>query len=135
MESSALARLEANASDIARTLKLFANEQRIHILCRLLEAGHELPVATIAADLKIGQSALSQHLAKLRSSGVVAARRVGHNLLYRILDPKAAALTIGLRRVVQALKDESEASCARFVRNQIRIRNGKGASLTAKRMP
>jgi ArsR family transcriptional regulator, virulence genes transcriptional regulator len=92
-----LAELGANAAVVARTLKLFANELRLRVLWRLARAGGELPVATIAANLKIGQSALSQHLAKLRKNGVIAAHRVGHEMFYRITDTKAAALMAALQ--------------------------------------
>jgi DNA-binding transcriptional ArsR family regulator len=102
MRTHGLAKLEANASDIARTLKLFANEHRIRILCRLVAASDELPITTIAAGLGLNQSALSQHLAKLRKSGIITARRAGHNIFYRIADPKAAALAIALRQTVGA---------------------------------
>ena len=95
--TSDFAKLEANASAIARMLKLFANERRVGLLFHLEAAGNELSVATIAASLRIGQSALSQHLARLRESGVIAARRDGHKLFYRIADPKAAALLIALK--------------------------------------
>ena len=91
------AKLEANAAVISRTLKLFANEPRIRVLWRLVWAGGEMPVGTIAANLGIGQSALSQHLAKLRKNGVVAARRVGHEIFYRISDTKSVALMIALQ--------------------------------------
>jgi ArsR family transcriptional regulator, virulence genes transcriptional regulator len=92
-----LAELEVNAAAIARTLKLFASELRLRVLWRLARAGGELPVATIAANLKIGQSALSQHLAILRRNGVIAARRVGHEIFYRITDTKTAALMVALQ--------------------------------------
>lgn len=95
--TSDLAKLEVNAAAIARILKLFANEQRVRLLFHLEAAGNELPLVTIAASLRIGQSALSQHLARLRKSGVIAARRDGHNLFYRIADSKAAALVIALK--------------------------------------
>ncbi len=92
-----LAKLEANAAVVARTLKLFANELRLRVLWRLAWAGGELSVGMIAANLGIGQSALSQHLAKLRKNGVIAARRVGHEIFYRITDTKAAALMVALQ--------------------------------------
>lgn len=92
-----LAKLEANASAITQMLKLFGNEQRLRVLFYLEALRDELPVTTIAANLGISQSALSQHLARLRRSGVITARREGHNLFYRIADPKAEALLIGLK--------------------------------------
>ena len=40
----------------------------------------------------LSQSALSQHLAKLRDEGLVATRREGQSLFYRIADPRAARI-------------------------------------------
>jgi ArsR family transcriptional regulator, virulence genes transcriptional regulator len=94
---SCLAKLEANAAVIARMLKLFANEQRLRLLWHLAWADDELPVSALALNLRIGQSALSQHLAKLRRNGVIAARRVGHKIFYRITDTKTAALMAALQ--------------------------------------
>ena len=91
------AKLEANAAVVSRTLKLLANELRVRVLWRLAWAGGELPVGTIAENLGIGQSALSQHLAKLRKNGVIAARRVGHEIFYRITDTKSTSLMLALQ--------------------------------------
>jgi DNA-binding transcriptional ArsR family regulator len=102
MATSGLVELESKAPDIARTLNVFANEQRLRILCRLVSAVGELPITTIAADLGISQSALSQHLTKLRKSGAIAARRTGHNLFYHIADPRVAALAIALQEFMRA---------------------------------
>ena len=95
---SDLTRLEASASEIAQLLKPLANERRIRLLLHLEVAGGEMAVEKIAVKLGIGQSALSQHLAKLRKSGVITARRAGHKLFYRITDAKAAALVGALRK-------------------------------------
>jgi DNA-binding transcriptional ArsR family regulator len=96
--TTSLARLEADAPHIAAHLKLFANEQRIRIVWRLAAAG-ELSGTALAEGLRISQSALSQHLAKLRKGGFVAVRRMGQRCLYRA-DPAAARLAIGLRDIV-----------------------------------
>jgi DNA-binding transcriptional ArsR family regulator len=102
METNGFAKIENKAFDIAQSLNVFANDQRIRILCRLASATGELPIMTIAADLGIGQSALSQHLTKLRKSGAIAARRTGHNLFYRIADPRVAALAIALQKFIRS---------------------------------
>lgn len=102
METDGLITLEPQVSEIARTLKVFANAQRIRILCRLVSAAGELPIAALARDLEISQPALSQHLAKLRKSGVIAARRSGHNLLYRIADPRVGELAASLQDFVRS---------------------------------
>jgi ArsR family transcriptional regulator len=107
MRTDGLAKLEANVPHIARSLKLLANKQRIHILCRLAAATDELPIAAIATDLGMSQSALSQHLAKLRRSGAITARRAGHNLFYRIADARVAVLLIALQEILKARRGRS----------------------------
>lgn len=80
--------LAARAARASRLLKLLANERRLVILCRLLEAG-EMNVTQLSAAAGLGQSALSQHLAKLREEGLVAFRRESQTIWYRLADPIA----------------------------------------------
>ena len=96
MAMTDLAKLEVCAPDIARQLKLLANERRVRILCRLAAAKDELSIAALTDDVQISQSALSQHLMKLRRSGLIKSRRAGHNCFYRLADNRAAQLAIGL---------------------------------------
>ena len=65
-----MADLERKAGAAAQLLKLLANENRLLILCRLaLE--HELSVNDLVDAVGISQSALSQHLAKMREEGLL----------------------------------------------------------------
>lgn len=98
MAMNDLEKLEVCAPDIALQLKLLANERRVSILCRLAAAKDELSIAALTGDLQIGPSALSQHLKKLRRSGLVVSRRAGHNCFYRLADSRAALLAIGLQK-------------------------------------
>src|ERR1039457_7166216 len=101
MTVAALAKLEANAPHIARMLKVFANEHRVRILCHLAASKKELSVAALADGIQISQSALSQHLMKLRKGGLIGARRAGHNSFYQLSDPRSAQLAIGLQRILK----------------------------------
>lgn len=101
MMMAALAKLEANAPDIARMLRVFANERRVRILCRLAASKEELSIAALAEGIQISQSALSQHLMKLRKGGLIIARRAAHNSFYRLADPRAAQLAIGLQKILK----------------------------------
>jgi DNA-binding transcriptional ArsR family regulator len=101
MRVAAIAKLEANAPDIARMLGLFANRHRARILCQLASSKKELSFTALAQDIQIGQSALSQHLMKLRKGGLIGARRAGHNSFYRLSDPRAMQLTIGLQKLLK----------------------------------
>lgn len=91
-----LADLEERAGEAARLLKLLANEKRLLILCHLL-ARQELTVGALVEAVGLGQSALSQHLAKLREDGLVSFRRESQSIHYRVADPKAARLIEVLR--------------------------------------
>lgn len=82
--------LEPRAVEAARLLKLLANEQRLTVLCRL--SGAELSVSELGAYVNLSQSALSQHLAKLRADGLVATRRDAQTIYYRLSDPIAERL-------------------------------------------
>ena len=62
--------LRDSAHRASRLLKELANEQRLLILCKLLEG--ECSVMPLAAHVGLAQSATSQHLARLREEGLVA---------------------------------------------------------------
>jgi DNA-binding transcriptional ArsR family regulator len=82
--------LEPRAVEAARLLKLLANEQRLTVLCRL--SGQEMSVTELGEYVNLSQSALSQHLAKLRADGLVATRRDAQTIYYRLSDPIAERL-------------------------------------------
>ena len=75
------------ASEAARLLKLLANEKRLVILCFLATRG-EMPVGALVEALGLSQSALSQHLARLRRDRLVLFRRESQTLHYRLADPR-----------------------------------------------
>jgi DNA-binding transcriptional ArsR family regulator len=76
---------------------LLASEQRLVLLCRLIEG--ECSVGDLAAYVGLAQSAASQHLAKLRAEGVVATRREGQTIYYRVADPAALQILDTLRKI------------------------------------
>jgi DNA-binding transcriptional ArsR family regulator len=82
--------LESRAGEAAELLKLLANDQRLIILCRLSD--EELSVSELGEHVNLAQSALSQHLAKLRAQGLVATRREGQSIYYRLANPTAQKL-------------------------------------------
>ena len=85
--SRELSELEESAQSAARLLKLLASEQRLLLLCRLVEG--EASVGALAEHAKLSQSAASQHLAKMRAEGLVATRREAQTIFYRLEDPAA----------------------------------------------
>lgn len=79
------------AEKAAGLLRAMSNAHRLLILCYLAEEG-ELSVGQLCDRLDLSQSALSQHLAKLRDEGLVATRKQGQSVFYRVCDPKAGQL-------------------------------------------
>ena len=92
-----ITRFEASATAAARLLRALANERRLMILCQL-SAG-ELSVGELLPRIGLSQSALSQHLAVLRSDGLVATRRDGVSIRYRIADSAAAQVMATLAAI------------------------------------
>ena len=71
-------------------LKHLANPVRLMILCHLL--GSEKSVSELLQAIDISQSALSQHLAKMREAGLLGAQKRGQMVFYRLIDMRARAL-------------------------------------------
>jgi len=80
-----------NLQEATRVLGLLSNARRLLILCRLSAAG-ELSVGELWRETDLSQSALSQHLAKLREAGLVATRRQRQTIFYRIARADVARL-------------------------------------------
>ena len=96
-DAAALNNLAKQACDAAQLLKMLANEKRLLILCFLAVRG-EMTVGELVGVVKLSQSALSQHLAKLRVDGLVEFRRASQTLHYRVADQRAL-------RLLQVLKE------------------------------
>lgn len=90
--------LERQAKELAALMRMFANEHRLLILCKLVEYG-EVSVNALAEDVGLSASALSQHLAKMKAAGVVAARRDSQTMWYRIADRRVEELFATLHRL------------------------------------
>jgi len=79
--------LKAHAQEAAQLLKALANENRLMILCSLVQ--QELNVSQLNERLTLSQSALSQHLAWLRREGLVQTRRDAQTIFYSLQGSKA----------------------------------------------
>ena len=90
--------MEEHAAAATALLRLLANERRLLVLCMLIGVG-ETNVSTLSAHAGLSQPAMSQHLAKLRDDGLVATRRSGTTIFYRIADPRIEAIIATLRDV------------------------------------
>jgi DNA-binding transcriptional ArsR family regulator len=90
--------IEKAATEVAGILRALANERRLMILCKLVEWG-EGTVNSLAETVGLSQSALSQHLAKMREEGLVTYRRESQTLWYRIADPRIEDLLATLHKL------------------------------------
>ncbi len=97
-QKARIADFERKAAEAAGLLKLLANENRLLILCRLAMAD-EMSVNNLADAVGLSQSALSQHLAKMRGEGLLATRREAQTVFYRISDPNAARVLALLKSI------------------------------------
>jgi ArsR family transcriptional regulator len=82
--------LTRRSADVADLLKVMSNSHRLLILCELNNG--ECSVSALEGVVGLSQSALSQHLAKLRDSGVVSTRRDAQTIYYSLADPRVASL-------------------------------------------
>ncbi len=86
------------AGQAAAMLRALGNEHRLLVLCLLLEQG-EMTVGALLQHVELSQSALSQHLAKMRDEGLVTYRREAQTLYYRVDDPSVKTLITALQKI------------------------------------
>ncbi len=87
--------LAVHATEAAALLKELSNQSRLMICCMLGE--DELSVGALNAQIPLSQSALSQHLARLRDAGLVSTRKNKQTVYYKLEGD-------GVRAVISALK-------------------------------
>ncbi|MBU4530741.1 MAG: metalloregulator ArsR/SmtB family transcription factor [Hoeflea sp.] len=75
-------RLEPHSEEAATLLATMGNQKRMLILCNL--ARGEMQVSVLAEKVDLSQSALSQHLAKMRARDLVKTRRDAQAIYYSI---------------------------------------------------
>lgn len=81
------AAVQEHAGEAAALLKALANDQRLLVLCALLDG--PLSVGEINERVELSQSALSQHLAVLRTARIVTTRRESQTIYYALADGPA----------------------------------------------
>lgn len=82
--------MQSAAGEAARLLRALGNESRLIILCHLSQG--ECSVGELQALLPLTQSALSQHLARLRAEKLVSHRRESRNIFYALAPGPAERL-------------------------------------------
>jgi ArsR family transcriptional regulator len=85
-----LQRLQGAAEKAQALLKALSNRDRLMLLCQLVEG--ERNVGELEASVGIAQPTLSQQLSVLRREGMVATRREGKQIYYRIVSVEARAV-------------------------------------------
>ncbi len=86
--------MEVRARRASTLLKAMGNPHRLMILCRLAEG--EKCVGELERMIGLSQSALSQHLARLRRDHVVTTRRVAQTIYYSLAGPEARSIIVTL---------------------------------------
>jgi len=90
--------LQVGAGKAAALLKAIGNENRLLVLCLLIQTG-EMSVGSILEHIPLSQSALSQHLGRMREEGLVAYRRESQTLYYRIANPDVEKIVAVLKSI------------------------------------
>lgn len=92
-----LKQIQKNTPKVAKILKALANEQRLNIVCLLLDG--ERCVGDIWDNTKLSQSALSQHLAVLRREGIVKTQKQAQTVFYSLADDTIEQLLASMQRI------------------------------------
>ena len=82
---------EVNADALTALYKVLANPHRLRLLHVLARAG-EMPVGVLADEVGMSIQAVSNQLQRLADQRILAARRQGNQVFYRIIDPCVSGL-------------------------------------------
>jgi DNA-binding transcriptional ArsR family regulator len=118
-----LEQMRASAGAAARLLKAMANENRLLVLCHLLEG--ERSVGELNAELDLSQSALSQHLAVLREDGLVATRRESQTIYYRVASEAVSSVLAALHGIYCAVPARGSRTAATAEQVAEPVRNSR----------
>jgi len=111
--------LQEKARNASALLKAMSNEYRLLILCQLL--GGERSVGSLERAVGLSQSALSQHLARLRRDDLVRTRRVAQTIFYSLKGDEVASVLSTLYDLYCATPDAT-------LDNEASSRPGEGAA-------
>ena len=90
MVTERLKTIQANALRASTLLKAMSNQHRMMILCQLVPG--EKCVSDLEEIIGLSQSALSQHLARLRRDSLVQTRREAQTIYYSLYGEEASAV-------------------------------------------
>ncbi len=89
--------IETKLDDVVTLLKAVSNQRRLMILCALCK--QERSVGDLEKMVGLSQSALSQHLARLRRDGFVNTRREAQTIYYSTDNPYVCQLMDSLNEI------------------------------------
>ena len=112
--------MEQAAARASQLLKALANQHRLMILCHLTKG--ERSVGELERVIGLSQSALSQHLARLREDGLVQTRRAAQTIYYAIAGDAAP-------RVLGVLYD---IYCAQYEHDRLEAQAGAGRAVGSR---
>lgn len=95
--AESLQALQEHAREAAALMKSLANENRLMILCTLIEG--EMSVSELNQRIPLSQSALSQHLASLREARLVVTRKEAQTVYYRLYGDAASKVIAVLQSI------------------------------------
>ena len=94
---SDLQELQKHSAEAAGLLKQLGNQNRLMILCSLING--ELSVTELNQITDLSQSALSQHLASLRKAELVQTRREAQTIFYSLRGDEAMQVIAVLKSI------------------------------------
>lgn len=89
--------MAAHAQDASQLMKELSNTHRLMICCCL--GDNELSVSEINDCIPLSQSALSQHLARLRTAQLVTTRKDGQTVYYRLMGDSVIKVILTLKSI------------------------------------
>ncbi len=95
--------LKQNIQRATKLLKALSNEKRLEIICALDDG--EKSVGTLENMIDLSQSALSQHLARLRRDGLVETRREAQTIYYALCDESVKVILECLSKCCDEMHD------------------------------
>lgn len=89
--------MQEKVEDASSFLKKLSNPDRLMVACALVDG--ERSVRELEDLLSIRQPGLSQQLAELRQAGLIAGRKQGKQVFYRLADPRVEAFIATMYRL------------------------------------
>ncbi len=83
-DTSIAAQMSENVAKATKTMKALGNETRIMLMCLLMDGEKSAGELAQAVDMRL--PAISQHLSKMRASGLVTSRKEAQTVYYKAKD-------------------------------------------------